>query len=350
MTENSGNDNPTQPEREQLSGSPSPVNRPNNASANSPPAAPASPNPAGMRKTQPVEARTALDLDACREVAAKKVAEKEQQVQDRSFQSAPSVEAVKPFQAIENFRPASPCSAAWEQMEGTARVRFCKRCQHQVYDFNSVELPEAEETIFKMEAKKDVTLYKRNDGRFLTSDCPVGAKAAQTRLLAIVGGALLVVALIAVAIMTPHPEPVPAPVQSNADNAAGTARTPANSTGSAARTGSNPQAARPASRTIRVYMEDGSPATLPSPLIQNPAPAAQPTLSPVQTTASPANPPAQPAQTGAAPLPSGAGQSAASETPPATEPNQQPPSAPAGADGSSPSPPRANSPYIWEKH
>ncbi len=346
MTENSGNDNQDytkqgQPADGQPSGqgaSPLP--------AGSPQASPAGSGPGGMRKTQPGEARTALDLDACREVAAKKVAEKEQQIQDKSFQSAPAADTVKPFQAIEDFKPASPCSSLWEQMEGTARVRFCKRCQHQVYDFSAVELPEAEDIIFKKEAKKGVTLYKRIDGRFHTVDCPVGAKSAQTRLLAIVGGALLVVALIAVAVMTPHPEP--APTTTVGEPAARQKKPAASSAATVGKTNANPQVGRPASRTVRVYMEDGSPATLPSPLLQNTYPAVPPTLAPTPAQTNQSSPaatdntaPVQPAQppSTAAPI----------ESPPAATQNPQAESAAPAGDSAPSAQPGTNSPYIWQK-
>lgn len=347
MTENSGNENPDQTKQGQpADGQPS--GQRSGPLPGIPQASPAGSSPAGMRKTQPGEARTALDLDACREVAAKKVAEKEQQIQDKSFQSAPSADVVKPFQAIEEFKPASPCSSAWEQMEGTARVRFCKRCQHQVYDFNAIELPEAEDIIFKMEAKKGATLYKRSDGRFLTSDCPVGAKSAQTRLLAIVGGALLVVALIAIAVMTPHPEPVP--TTTIAEPAAGKKKGTASSTGAGAvgKTNSIPQAGRSASRTVRVYMEDGSPATLPSPMLQTAAPAIQPSLAPTPAPANQGSPPTadnaaavQPSQ-----LPSAAAPVAA---PPAATQIQQPQSNAPDGEATPSSQTGTNSPYIWQK-
>ena len=35
---------------------------------------------------------------------------------------------------LDKIKIASPCSADWEQMEGTDHVRFCAECKKNVFD------------------------------------------------------------------------------------------------------------------------------------------------------------------------------------------------------------------------
>jgi hypothetical protein len=225
-----------------------------------------------LRKTKPGEARTNLDLDACREVASQKVAEQEVKLQEQAFRSAPSTDQIKPFIGIDNYRQATSCSASWQTMEGTERVRYCSKCKLQVYDFDSIELPEAESMIFKMEGKRNPTLFKKHDGKFLTSDCPVGVRTSQIRIMAVIGGAITIVALTIVAISMPHPPaPTRAEVRSeNTNNTAGTTAIKATNSTPAQNTVSHQKP------HFKVYMEGSE--TVPSPLVNTETPVA-----PVQT-------------------------------------------------------------------
>ena len=112
-----------------------------------------------------------------------------------------------PFKPIEKFKQATPCSALWEGTDPKERVRYCEQCKRQVYDFAGLELPEAEALIFKRENRKNVTLFKRVDGKFLTSDCPVGVKKRLTLILANVGGVVLLCCVLALFLSTPKPAP-----------------------------------------------------------------------------------------------------------------------------------------------
>ncbi len=143
------------------------------------------------RKKAPPVDKTRLDMDALLDMASKTVAEKDEKLREEL--DARPAEPAKPIQPIEKFRPATSCKSSWDKMTGSETVRFCEQCKLQVYDFSKTELPEAEEIIFKREGKKDFILHRRTDGKFLTTDCPVGVKNKQLLMVAGMVAALLVV-------------------------------------------------------------------------------------------------------------------------------------------------------------
>lgn len=141
------------------------------------------------RKKAPPVDKTKLDMDAVLDMASKTVAEKDDKLREEL--EARPVEPVKPIQPIEKFRPATPCRSSWDKMTGSGTVRFCEQCKLQVYDFSETELADAEVAVFKREGKKNIVLYRREDGKFLTADCPVAVKNRQMVMVAgIVAAAL----------------------------------------------------------------------------------------------------------------------------------------------------------------
>ena len=78
---------------------------------------------------------------------------------------------------------ASPCPAAWDEMTGDERVRFCKRCKLNVYNLSEMSREEAEEFISQREGRTCVRLFRRADGTVLTKDCPVGLSALRQRVV-----------------------------------------------------------------------------------------------------------------------------------------------------------------------
>lgn len=86
---------------------------------------------------------------------------------------------------LEDVRIATPCSASWDDMAGTERVRRCRQCDKNVFNLSAMTHDEALALLAEAEAghRRDacVRLYRRADGTVLTSDCPVGAKAHQGR-------------------------------------------------------------------------------------------------------------------------------------------------------------------------
>jgi hypothetical protein len=86
---------------------------------------------------------------------------------------------------------ASPCSASWEDMVGDDRVRFCGSCQKNVFNLSAMTRGEAEALLVERDGDACVRLYRRADGRVLTSDCPVGVRRKRVRRVAGVAAALV---------------------------------------------------------------------------------------------------------------------------------------------------------------
>ena len=76
---------------------------------------------------------------------------------------------------LDRIAVASPCSVAWDEMEGDDRVRFCDRCSLNVYNISAMTKAEAESVITNTEGRVCARFYRRADGTILTQDCPVGS-------------------------------------------------------------------------------------------------------------------------------------------------------------------------------
>lgn len=160
------------------------------------------------RRTQHFVAKTMLDHSVLFETVAKSKAKMEAKVVEKIHQRL--LEPVKPCQPIECNRKATKCAFKWDDPEATEKFRICTLCQTPVYNFNNVEMPEAEAIIFKRENIKHPTLYKREDGKYMTRDCPREAMRRQQQQMMILVAATVVVAVIALMIMFPPPPPKPA--------------------------------------------------------------------------------------------------------------------------------------------
>ncbi len=82
---------------------------------------------------------------------------------------------------LESLRIAAPCTADWDQMAGDERVRFCGKCEKNVYNLSAMTRSEAETLVREKESKLCLRLYQRQDGTVLTSDCPVGVRRQRLR-------------------------------------------------------------------------------------------------------------------------------------------------------------------------
>ncbi|WP_394820918.1 hypothetical protein [Pendulispora albinea] len=95
---------------------------------------------------------------------------------------------------LDNVRVASPCDASWDEMEGNGRVRYCLRCEKNVYNVSGMPREEAEE-LLRSRGELCVRLYRRTDDTVLTTDCPVGVEARRSKnrrlALAAIGGSLI---------------------------------------------------------------------------------------------------------------------------------------------------------------
>jgi hypothetical protein len=81
-------------------------------------------------------------------------------------------------------------------MEGDERARLCLRCSGRVYDLSVMNEDEAESFLTQRldDEEPDVRLYRRPDGRVLTSECPRGLRARHRRRIA--GAALMTLAVL----------------------------------------------------------------------------------------------------------------------------------------------------------
>lgn len=153
-------------------------------------------------KSNSTVAKTLIDLEQCRNVSVKAVAGKIAKFKDDMVKRTPGVQ----FSPITKYRNAAPCSSSWDKMSGSGTIKYCEQCRLMVYDFSSVELEQAELIVFKREEKKECTLYKRRDGKFLSSDCPVGQAGRRTFFMVMaVPSALMVAALV---FLITHPVPL----------------------------------------------------------------------------------------------------------------------------------------------
>jgi hypothetical protein len=151
--------------------------------------------------------KTKLDMEAVRQVMSQKSSEKEDRLREIMAGVRQGPGEVTAHNAIESYKRAAPCHVDWQQMKGGERTRFCESCQLQVYNFNGLGLAEAEEIVFQRESKRGITLYKREDGRFLSSDCPVGIARRRRLIVTAASAAFLCLALLAFALLTPRPQP-----------------------------------------------------------------------------------------------------------------------------------------------
>jgi hypothetical protein len=110
-----------------------------------------------------------------------------------------------PFFPVQADRISSPCPWKWEGDEVKERVKYCDMCKHQVYNFAGIEKPEAEALVFKHENQVPKTLFKRADGKFMSSDCPVAVKQTRGMVLAVVMGLFLLVIAFACMLLAPQP-------------------------------------------------------------------------------------------------------------------------------------------------
>ncbi len=162
-------------------------------------------------------ARTKLDLD----VLAVAVAKHEKKMEEKAVAvaKAKALEPQKPFIQIENYKLAMTCAYRWEASEPKERYRACGKCNAWLYNFEGLELPEAEALVYKCQNIKNPPLYKRADGKFMTTDCPVEVKRKQDHMMLIVAAIFAVVAIAVVIMIIPKPPPQPPTPVSDGDDA-----------------------------------------------------------------------------------------------------------------------------------
>jgi hypothetical protein len=82
---------------------------------------------------------------------------------------------------LESLRIATPCSADWDDMAGDDRVRFCGKCEKNVYNLSAMTRDDGEALVRAKEGRMCVRMFQRTDGTVITSDCPVGVRREKLR-------------------------------------------------------------------------------------------------------------------------------------------------------------------------
>jgi len=207
----------------------------------------AEPAAAAKPKRQQFVAKTMLDHSILWDTVSKFEAKMEERVAEQLLERAN--EPIKPFIAIVCKKQATPCSFVWDATETKERFRYCDLCKTPVYNFAGLEQPEADELIFQRENRRNATLYKRADGKYMTVNCPVEVKRKRDMIYMSVGGVFLAIAAIAIMVLMPRP-PKPEPkavvedVQPRAGHGTATNRTSGTGspTSSSASSGQTPPA------------------------------------------------------------------------------------------------------------
>ncbi len=83
---------------------------------------------------------------------------------------------------LRDLRVAKPCRMKWSEMRGNDRVRYCGRCELNVYNLANMTRDEAVELLQDSKGRVCTRFYRRADGTIMTADCPKGVRAAVVAL------------------------------------------------------------------------------------------------------------------------------------------------------------------------
>lgn len=84
---------------------------------------------------------------------------------------------------LDDVQIARPCTERWDDMKGDERVRFCGRCEKNVFDLSEMTAAEAEALLAARGTSACVRFYRRADGTVMTSDCSEGQRRRRRRNL-----------------------------------------------------------------------------------------------------------------------------------------------------------------------
>ncbi len=165
-----------------------PAEKPQSGSESATNPGPAAASGRKIKKLDPVVAKTLLDTDACRSVVTSSHTIKELRLQEK-LETQPQA-LPKPSQPIEKYCQAAPCNSQWDPKATTKRFQVCEGCQLHIYDFSKMDMQEVCNLVFSREGKEKPRFFKRQDGKFMTTDCPVG-KARKRQQVMLIGAALV---------------------------------------------------------------------------------------------------------------------------------------------------------------
>ncbi len=73
--------------------------------------------------------------------------------------------------ALDGLTIPTACPVPWDSMRGDDRTRFCGQCSQNVHDVSSLTRAEALRLVAAGPEVPCLRLYRRQDGRVMTSDC-----------------------------------------------------------------------------------------------------------------------------------------------------------------------------------
>jgi|TARA_B100000809_G_scaffold247970_1_gene277583 hypothetical protein len=102
---------------------------------------------------------------------------------------------------------ASPCSADWDDMHGTERVRHCDACALNVYNLSAMTRDDAVQLVQNHEGRLCASFFRRVDGTVLTQDCPVSLRALRRRLASMTASVAALIGVLAAGTLFANPFP-----------------------------------------------------------------------------------------------------------------------------------------------
>jgi hypothetical protein len=75
------------------------------------------------------------------------------------------------------------CPIPWEEMRGDDHTRYCLNCSESVHDVSTLTTEETLKLLTAGGKSPCIRIYRRNDGRVMTADCPASAREKMWRWL-----------------------------------------------------------------------------------------------------------------------------------------------------------------------
>ncbi|GEM_PF-3306553 len=198
---------------------------PGNATPTPGTAQPMLPDMAALKSLTRKVARTILDYGAIADMANRAVGEKDKRLSAEL--EARAAEPPKPRKKVERYKSSSTCPASGIAGGEQERVTVCAKCQLFVYDFTEMDQAEAQKAVFQRENRREVVLYRRKDGKFLSRDCRIGARRGLMTAVGSAACAVLFSGFLAALMLQPAPRKVssapPAAAATGSDQQSATA-------------------------------------------------------------------------------------------------------------------------------
>jgi hypothetical protein len=96
---------------------------------------------------------------------------------------------------VQSHVTKTPCSMAWNDMDGDERVRFCGACKLNVHNISSMSEGEAAKFLANRKGRTCVYYYRGPDGVIVTDNCPKVLRQVRNRIAAYAAGMLIVLSM-----------------------------------------------------------------------------------------------------------------------------------------------------------